>query len=119
MKILYWLVAAPLMILAILFAVSNQGVVELGLWPVLEGQPLPTFLVVFGAFAIGFFAGGFVAWIGGHRHRVRARVAERRSVEQAREIADLRRKLDSATGASTTGDGSTSGQRALVAVNGR
>lgn len=118
MKLLYWLVAAPLMILAVLFAVSNMGAVELGLWPLAERRELPVFLVVFAAFAIGFFAGGFVAWIGGHRHRSRARAAEHRAAEHRREIADLQRKLDETSAAAGSRDGGGQ-QRALVAADSR
>lgn len=119
MKLLYWLVAAPLMILAIVFAVSNMGAVELSLWPLAERQLVPVFLVVFAAFAVGFFAGGLVAWIGGHRHRVRARAAAHRVSDQTHEIATLRRKLEETEAAAAKGNDAGSGQRALVAVDTR
>lgn len=119
MKLLYWLVAAPLMILAVVFAISNRGLVEFGFWPFIERQAVPVFLAVFIAFTIGFFAGGIVAWIGGHRHRVRARVAERRVSEQTREITALRRKVEEAETTPAKGDDARPGQRALVAVDTR
>ena len=114
MKLLYWLVAAPLMVLAVLFAISNRGAIELGLWPFVERHSAPLFIVLFLTFAVGFLAGGFVAWIGGHRHRVRARVAEHRVNDQTREIAGLRRRLEEADAADGPSAGQTSSERALV-----
>lgn len=96
MKHLYWLVAAPLMILAVLFAISNMGPVELQLWPLPGTGTVPVYLLAFGVFAVGFFAGGFIAWIGAGRTRGRARSAERKVREEEREIAELKKKIEMA-----------------------
>lgn len=96
MKHLYWLVAAPLMIVAVLFAISNMGPVTLELWPFSGRLTVPVYLVAFGVFAVGFFAGGFVAWIGAGKSRGRARAAERKVRDEEREIADLKRRLEAA-----------------------
>jgi len=110
MKHLYWFVAAPLMILAVLFATSNMDLIEVRLWPLPGSETVPLYLFAFGVFAIGFFSGGLVAWIGAGRTRSRARAAERLVREEEREIADLKRKLDA------TEKAETAQSRALVAA---
>ena len=96
MKSLYWCVAGSLMFLAVDFAISNRGLVELTLWPLPGSVTVPIFILAFGVFTVSFFAGGFVAWVGAGKTRGRARVAERKVREEEREIADLTRKLEKA-----------------------
>ena len=96
MKSLYWCFAGLLMFLAVDFAISNQGLVELTLWPLPGSVTVPVFILAFGAFTVSFFAGGLVAWLGAGKIRVRARAAERKVREEEREIADLKRKLEKA-----------------------
>ena len=96
MKSLYWCFAGFLMFLAVDFAISNQGLVELTLWPLPGSVAVPVFILAFGAFTVSFFAGGLVAWVGAGKTRVRARAAERKVREEEREIADLKRKLEKA-----------------------
>lgn len=92
MKLIYWLIAGPLMALAALFATSNLGSVELGLWPLPFTIQAPIYLVALCSLAVGFLAGGTVAWFGGARARARARAAERAVRRRDVEIEDLRRK---------------------------
>ena len=87
------------MLLAVDFAISNRGSVELTLWPLPGSVTVPIFILAFGIFTVSFFAGGFVAWVGAGKTRVRARAAERRVREEEREIADLTRKLEKAESA--------------------
>ncbi len=90
MKLFYWLVTAPLIVVAVLFAVSNRGVVELALWPLPYTRSPPVYLVAFGGLAVGFLAGGLVAWWGAGRSRARARAAERAVRRRENEIEELR-----------------------------
>jgi uncharacterized integral membrane protein len=94
MRVIYWLVAVPLMVLAVDFAVSNMGSVTLTLWPFPATVAPPIYLLAFVVFAIGFFAGGFVAWLGAGRYRGRARRAERDLTQRTRDVDGLRDKLD-------------------------
>ncbi len=96
MKILYWFVAAPLMILAVWFAVSNKGPVELTLLLLPGSVTVPVFVLALGVLAIGFFSGGFISWINAGKTRSRARIAERKARDEEREIADLKHKLEQA-----------------------
>lgn len=96
MKLIYWLIAGPLMVLAALFATSNRGSIELGLWPLPFTVQAPIYLVALCSLAVGFLAGGTVAWFGGARARARARAAERAVRRRDAEIEDLRRKAGAA-----------------------
>lgn len=96
MRLIYWLIAGPLMVVAALFAISNLAVVEIGLWPLPFTVDVPIYLVALAGLAIGFLAGGFVAWFGAGRARARARAAERAVRRRDIEIEDLRRKASRA-----------------------
>jgi uncharacterized integral membrane protein len=96
MKFLYWFVAAPLMTLAVLFAISNRGPVELKLIPISGSVTVPIFVLALGVLAVGFFSGGFISWINAGKTRGRARIAERKTREEEREITDLKYKLEQA-----------------------
>ena len=96
MKLIYWLIAGPLIALAVLFALSNRGSVELSIWPLPFSLSAPVYLVALGGLAVGFFAGGIVAWFGAGRTRARARAAERTVRAREVELEDLRRKVKEA-----------------------
>lgn len=96
MKLIYWLIAGPLTALAVLFALSNRETVELSIWPLPFTLPAPVYLVALGGLAVGFFAGGIVAWFGAGRIRGRARSAERTVRARDVELEDLRRKVKEA-----------------------
>lgn len=92
MKLIYWLLTAPLIVVAVLFAVSNLGAVEIELWPLPGTLETRLFIVVLVPLVLGFFAGGTVAWFGAGRVRSRARAAERAVRTREIEIEDLREK---------------------------
>lgn len=96
MKLIYWLIAGPLTALAVLFALSNRASVELSIWPLPFTLPAPVYLVALGGLAVGFLAGGVVAWFGAGRIRARARSAERTVRARDVELEDLRRKVKEA-----------------------
>jgi uncharacterized integral membrane protein len=96
MKLLYWFIAGPLVALSILFALSNRESVELSIWPLPFTMAAPVYVVALGGLALGFFAGGIVAWFGAGRTRARARAAERALRGREVELEDLRRKVKEA-----------------------
>lgn len=93
MRFFYWLVAIPLTLIAVSFAVSNREAVTLEIWPVPYVLDMPLYLVGLGGLLLGFLSGGFISWISAGRARSRARQAERRVKEQDRELRDLRAQL--------------------------
>jgi len=96
MKLVYWLIAVPLLIVVPLFAISNLNSVELRFWPLPFAVELPVFVVALVGLAVGFFAGGLVAWLSAGRARARARAAERTVRIRDIEIDELRRKAQEA-----------------------
>ena len=81
MKRLSLIVTIPLVLVLIVFAVSNRQRVELSLWPFLVLQDVPLFLLALGMLALGALAGGLWVWLPLTRWRLRARSHERRIVE--------------------------------------
>jgi hypothetical protein len=51
------------------FAVSNRGVVEMGLWPLPNTIEVQLFWVFLFGLAVGIVLGGLGAWLGGMRKR--------------------------------------------------
>jgi putative membrane protein len=69
-------IAALLLLVLVLFALSNTSALRLGLWPTDYSLTLPASIVVLGAMAVAFLAGALLVWLGElGRHR-RARQAE-------------------------------------------
>jgi uncharacterized integral membrane protein len=87
MKLIHWLVTAPLALILILFAVSNRTDVTLYFWPLPVALNAPLWLVVLVALLIGFLVGELVAWINGHHWRRQARQKSRRIEELERQLA--------------------------------
>ncbi|WP_207482114.1 lipopolysaccharide assembly protein LapA domain-containing protein [Arenibaculum pallidiluteum] len=103
MRILSWLVAIPVALVAISFALSNRDLVTLSLWPLPFTLDLPVYLVGLAGILVGFVAGGLVAWLGQHGSRSAARRERRRAERLAGELeaarkarADADRRLNEA-----------------------
>jgi len=84
------LLTLPLLVLLVLFALSNTQPVRLGLWPTDFALEVPLSIAVLGAMAIAFLAGGMVVWINELGQRRRAREAEHRARLLEAEITSLR-----------------------------
>ena len=72
-----WVVGIPLLLLMVLFALSNTELVRLGLFPF--GQlpfEVPLSMAILAALGVGYFLGGLHLWIPALQHRRRARRAE-------------------------------------------
>ena len=69
---------APFIILLVVFALSNQQAVALGMWPTDLTWQLPVSLAVLGASAVFFILGALVVGLNSVAQRRRARRAERR-----------------------------------------
>lgn len=88
MRILSYLITIPLAVALVLFAISNQEMVVVELWPLpFASRPLPLYTIVLVPAAIAFFLGGLIVWMGGSHTR---RVARQRK----RAIANLRAELE-------------------------
>ncbi|NKB55774.1 MAG: DUF1049 domain-containing protein [Alphaproteobacteria bacterium] len=96
MKLLYWVFAAALIVVAVLFALSNRQTVEFGFWPLPYVAEVSVYAFGLGAFAIGFLCGGFFVWLRAITVRGRAKLALRRADRLQQEVNTLRERLDEA-----------------------
>jgi len=94
MKFVYWAFVAIMIVVAVLLALSNQNPIEVGIWP-LPYLSMPAYVVVLGAFAIGFLSGGFLFWL-------RAIVSKARELRTGRRADRLQRELDDLQGRDKT-----------------
>jgi lipopolysaccharide assembly protein A len=76
MRILRLVIAIPLLLLLVLFALSNTSALKLSLWPTDYTLEWPASVVILGAMAVAFLAGAFLVWIGELSQRRRTRNAE-------------------------------------------
>jgi uncharacterized integral membrane protein len=96
-----WIVGVPLLLLMVVFALSNTEPVRLGLFP-LGRLPfdLPLSVAILAALGLGFFLGGLRLWFTALHHRRAARRAE----EAVRLLEAKHRELTArASGSALTG----------------
>lgn len=84
------LIAAPFLLLLVLFALSNTGPVQVGLWPTGYSVEVPLSVAVLIGMGFAFLVGGLLVWVSELSQRRRARRAEQtiRLLEQ--QIEDLK-----------------------------
>ncbi len=90
------LIGLPLLLLLVLFALSNTAPVRFGLWPSDYTLQLPLSLAVLGASAIAFLAGGAIVWLSELAQRRRARQAEHTVRLLEAQVQDLKARLPQA-----------------------
>ncbi len=93
MKALFWIIALPIIAIAMAFAVSNAQSVTISLWPLPYRLEMPLYSVVTGALFLGLVTGLIYGWIASLRLRRRTHSETRRADGLESEIAELRRKL--------------------------
>jgi putative membrane protein len=89
MRLLRLLIAAPFLLLLVLFALSNTAAVRLTLWPTDLSLEWPLSAAILAAAALAFLLGGLLVWINELGQRRRARRAEhtvRLLEDQVREL---------------------------------
>lgn len=96
MKILFWILGLPFIFASVVFALSNRGNTDLGLWPLLDPIEIPVYAAVLSAAVIGFLAGGIYAWVSGGKLRRQVRGHRRQAKLLEKENQDLRRQLAAA-----------------------
>lgn len=80
----------PLLLLIVLFVLSNTAPVALRLWPTGWSLQAPLALAVLGAMAIAFLLGALFTWLPALGARRRARRAEARVAALEQEITTLK-----------------------------
>lgn len=87
------LIGIPLLILLVLFALSNTASVRLGLWPTDFAIEMPLSLAILSIAAIAFLMGGLLVWVNELGQRRRARRAEQTMRLLEAQIEDLKARL--------------------------
>ena len=91
MKLIHWLVTAPLALVLVVFAVSNREMVSVTFWPTPFEIDAPLYLVALVALLIGFLLGELTAWINGGKKRREAR-------EKSKRVRGLEGELEAGAG---------------------
>jgi lipopolysaccharide assembly protein A len=87
------LIALPLLLLLVLFALSNRQPVSLRVWPTDYAATLPLSLAVLASMAIAFLAGGLLVWVSELVQRRRARRAEHTVRLLEAQVQELKARL--------------------------
>jgi uncharacterized integral membrane protein len=90
---LHWLVTGPVILVLVVFAVSNRASVTVTLWPLPFSLDAALYLVVLLAALVGFLVGELVAWVNGRFWRRDARAKARRIEALERELAATQAQL--------------------------
>lgn len=90
------LVAAPFLLVIVLFALSNRQDTVFTLWPTDYAVDLPLSIAVLIAMAVAFVAGALVLWLSAVAARLRARRAEHSVRLLEAQVEELKAKLSSA-----------------------
>ena len=93
MRILRLVIIIPLLLLLVLFLLSNSAALKLGLWPTDYTVTLPASLVILGAMAVAFLAGAFLVWVSEVGRRRRARQAEQAVAVLEEQVKALKAQL--------------------------
>jgi lipopolysaccharide assembly protein A len=89
------LIAAPFLLLLVLFVLSNRGPVAIGLWPTDYSWEVPLSVALLVAAAIAFLFGALLVWITELNQRRRARRAEAMVLLLEEQVRELKTRLAS------------------------
>lgn len=92
-----WIAGLVMTAAVILFALGNRAPVEIAWNPLAERTPMPLFLPVLIALAVGFLAGGFSVWLNGAHARAEQRRQRKLIRELEKQVEDSAVKADSSS----------------------
>jgi lipopolysaccharide assembly protein A len=87
------LILAPLLLLLVLFALSNTAPARVGLWPTAWSLQAPLSLIVLVGMALAFLVGGVLVWVSELAQRRRARRAEQAVRALEGQVQELKTRL--------------------------
>jgi putative membrane protein len=87
------IIAAPFLLVVVLFALSNRQPTVFTLWPTDYALTLPLSIAVLIAMAVAFVAGALVLWMSALAARRRARRAEHTARLLEAQVAELKARL--------------------------
>ena len=88
-----FILALPVVLVLVLFALTNTQPTQLGLWPTDLSITVPLSFAVLGAMAVTFLLGALVVWPGILAARARARRAERTRRLLEAQVAELKAEM--------------------------
>ncbi|MBN8890868.1 MAG: hypothetical protein BGP12_02540 [Rhodospirillales bacterium 70-18] len=88
------IIAAPFLLLLVLFALSNTQTVQVGLWPTGWSATLPLSIAILTAMAIAFLMGALILWVSTLAAIHRARRAEHNARQLETQVQGLKALLD-------------------------
>jgi lipopolysaccharide assembly protein A len=86
-------IAIPLLIILVVFALSNTEPVRLGFWPTGLALDLPLSVAVLVGMAVAFVVGALIVWVGELGQRRRARRAEHVARLLEEQVQELKGRL--------------------------
>jgi len=96
-KVLFWLLYLPLLVVVAAFGAANRHEVGIDFDPLPFGLTAPVFAVVLASALIGLVVGGSSAWMAGRKWRKTARRLRRQNALLETEVAALREQMEPAT----------------------
>jgi uncharacterized integral membrane protein len=87
------IIGLPVLLLLVLFALSNTEPVAIGIWPTDYTVQAPFSIAVLVGAAVAFLLGGLIVWIGELGQRRRARRAEDHARVLEERLQELQAKL--------------------------
>jgi len=87
------IIAIPLLIILVVFALSNTVPVRLGFWPTGLALEVPLAVAVLIGMAIAFLLGALIVWVGELGQRRRARRAEHTARLLEEQVQELKARL--------------------------
>ncbi len=87
MKFVARILLGVVAVVAVVFALANRDVVTVNLWPLPFDKPMPLYIAILGAVALGLILGAAASWPARERMRRRARAGERRAAALERAAA--------------------------------
>jgi putative membrane protein len=91
-SILRWIVALPLAVLAVLFALAHRQDVAFTYSPFHEPVTLPLYALALGLLGAGIVMGAVATWIGMHRVRKERRAAQKSVKRLEQELIDANKR---------------------------
>lgn len=93
-RLLTWIIAAPLAVVAVIFSIANRQIVSVDLWPFSWQIDLALFVLVLGGVGLGVVLGGLAALASGSRARSLASQKTYEAETLKRERDDLKARVE-------------------------
>lgn len=93
MAFLKWIIALPLIIGVVLFALANPQTITLTYSPIHAAATLPLYFIALVFLGIGFLIGAFMAWVGMSAVRAERRALKKKVKELEKDINIANEKL--------------------------